>query len=73
MTKAPNDAASRIDDATNRARKAVEDIATAEAWAKRDRDVRDDALRDLKTAGLTVPAIAEATGINIHTIRLALR
>ena len=73
MTNVPDDVGSLVADATSRARKAVEDIAAAEAWAKRDRGLRDAALRDLRDAGLTIPEIAKATGVNVHTVRLALR
>jgi hypothetical protein len=60
-------------DPVARAREAVEFIGYAEARARQGRAVRDDAIRDCRAAGMTIPGIAEQTGVNVATVKAVLR
>ena len=48
-------------------------IAYAEARAKAGRAIRDNAIREMRQLGLTVPAIATAAGVSTATVKQVIR
>lgn len=63
----------KVRDHAERARQAVTFTTYAETSAREGRAVRDQALRDLKDAKVSIPKIAEQTGVNIATVKAVLR
>ena len=63
----------KIKDASARARAAVDYRTYALERAKEALDLRDDALRALRADGVSIPQIAERTGVNIATVKAGLR
>jgi hypothetical protein len=69
----PLDKIKRTKDPAERAREAVAFIARAEAQAKQGRDLRDDAIREMRATGTLIREIVERTGVNVHTVKAVLR
>ena len=63
----------KIKDHATRVRAAVEYRAYALARAKEALDIRDAAMAEMKADGTSLPKIAEATGVNIATVKAVLR
>ncbi len=69
----PIDQIKKTKDPAARVIEAVAFIAHAEAQAKQARRIRDDAIREIRATGATIPEIVERTGVNYHSIKAVLR
>ena len=63
----------KIADPAERARAASEFIDYTVQRRRQGIDVRDAAIRDLRAAKVTIPDIAEQTGVNVNTVKAVLR
>ena len=63
----------RIADPVKRAREAVAFTVDAESQAKEGRAIRDEALRIMKSAGISIPEISRSTGVNAATVKVVTR
>lgn len=73
-SKPPTLAAIRaITDPTERTRAATTYIDERENEAREGRHIRDNAIRELKRGGVSIPQIAERTGVNIATVKAVVR
>lgn len=62
-----------ITDPTERTRAAITYIDQRETEAREGRHIRDNAIRELKRDGVSIPQIAERTGVNIATVKAVVR
>lgn len=62
-----------LEDPTQRACEAIRLAHYAEARAKEARVTRDDAIRAMRAAGMSMTEVAAATGLSVHTVKLIFR
>lgn len=72
-TPLPLDDIRDLRDPSARSAEAGRFIAYAEARAKAGRAIRDNAIREMRQLGLTVPAIATAAGVSTATVKQVIR